>query len=622
MRFVLLAGILFCWLHSLQAQRIFVSTTRRLQLIDSLGMAMQRLTDQPRSFSRDTALFFTIDRYNYHYFEINRPFDEKMKKMVYYPDSMYRIAQRRRWPMGLALSLIRRGNAVSWLGDKASAVQLYEQALDVCRQHKLINQQSAALLNLAVCYSYRKNPTKQDQAQAIAYMEEARKLAMKTGDIENIHQYYNLMGDFHVIRKEYALALPFYEAERPILLKHHYESGLRTNGAYLGICYLNLGRERQAWPYLTGFFSRNRLDEGSYATYLHHIVLTEMANYFLHQRVDFRRALIYQQQYEVMAGERPLFDRVNHYEAIVKIYAGLKQYDKAFAYQQRYMHARDSLKLEETGRRFADIQNQLVLQRKENQIRLLQNQSLEEENKTQRNRFLFMIFLLGSLATIGGLLFYGDRLKIKAAKAELLLTETRNEANSTILNAQETERRRIAQDLHDDIGTSLIALRGKLPADNVEAQHLINQLITDVRTVSHNLMPDELTTLGLVGALGETSRRLQESSGIRFMFVCAGEVVALTQVAELAVYRAVLELMHNIIRHSQATEAIVQLVYHSDLLNITIEDNGKGFEQKNTGRASGIGLKNVASRTEWLGGSIAIDSSVIGTTIRLDIPYV
>jgi signal transduction histidine kinase len=190
-----------------------------------------------------------------------------------------------------------------------------------------------------------------------------------------------------------------------------------------------------------------------------------------------------------------------------------------------------------------------------------------------------------------------------------------------LLNAQETERRRIAKDLHDDIGTSLIALRGKLPTNSSDAHNFLDQIIADVRAVSHNLMPDELMTLGLAGAVGEAARRLEDSSGIKFLFISAGETVPLSQIAELTLYRAILELMNNVVRHSQATESVVQLVYHPDLLNITIEDNGRGFSNKNTGSMNGIGLKSVASRTEWLRGLMAVDTSVAGTTIRLEIPY-
>ncbi len=224
------------------------------------------------------------------------------------------------------------------------------------------------------------------------------------------------------------------------------------------------------------------------------------------------------------------------------------------------------------------------------------------------------------------LVAFGFAYRYNLEQREKQKTQTAlNQANINILNAQETERRRLAQDLHDDIGTSLLALRGKLPPTNPDAHHLLDQIITDVRAVSHNLMPDELTTLGLSGALNEAARRLEESSGIssriRFLFVSAGEVVPLSQVAELALYRAVLELMHNVVRHSRATEAVVQLVYHPDGLNVTVEDNGQGFAYKEGRDSSGIGLKSVASRTEWLGGKLAIDSSAAGTTIRLDIPY-
>ncbi len=203
---------------------------------------------------------------------------------------------------------------------------------------------------------------------------------------------------------------------------------------------------------------------------------------------------------------------------------------------------------------------------------------------------------------------------------EATLLQLSNTQKEVILS-QEAERRRIAQDLHDDIGTSLIALRGRLSVSNPEAHSLLDQIISDVRAVSHNLMPDELANLGLPGAVAEAVRRFQESSTIKFMAVCAGDVVVLADTTELAIYRAVLELMHNVVRHSGATEAVVQLVYHADLLNVTVEDNGKGFDAEKRADSGGIGLKNVASRTDWLGGNMAIDSSGVGTTIRIDIPY-
>lgn len=194
-------------------------------------------------------------------------------------------------------------------------------------------------------------------------------------------------------------------------------------------------------------------------------------------------------------------------------------------------------------------------------------------------------------------------------------------ANINLILAQETERRRLAADLHDDVGSSLIALRFKLP-ENEEARHLLNKIIQDVRLISHNLMPAELADLGLNYALDQAARRFENASGIRFLFLASGTHRALDEAAELTVYRLVLELMQNIVKHSGATEATVQMVYQESSLHITVEDNGRGFDANSPPKGgSGIGLKTVFSRITWLDGRVAMDSGAGGTTIRVDIPY-
>ncbi|GAB4016464.1 hypothetical protein GCM10028773_09670 [Spirosoma koreense] len=195
-----------------------------------------------------------------------------------------------------------------------------------------------------------------------------------------------------------------------------------------------------------------------------------------------------------------------------------------------------------------------------------------------------------------------------------------DKAQKEVIAAQETERRRLAADLHDDIGTSLVALRGKL-GQNSDAEHLLDKIITDVRMVSHNLLPLDLHDLGLPDALAEVARRLETASGIRFLFLCSDGVVPLSSSADLIVYRTVQSLMQNIVRHSRASEAVIQLVYYEQHLNITVEDNGRGMDTQPVKNSRGIGLKNVHSRIRSLNGSVAIDSGPAGTTIRLDIPY-
>ena len=228
-------------------------------------------------------------------------------------------------------------------------------------------------------------------------------------------------------------------------------------------------------------------------------------------------------------------------------------------------------------------------------------------------------FMLEQLTLAFGLTIRYNRFRQQNFDLLLTIAEERNQAYANTITAQETERKRLAADLHDDIGTSLAALRGRI-TNNPGAEELLNKIMTDVRTVSHNLLPVELHDLGLIDTLNEVARRLETASGIRFLFIASGDPVPLGASADLILYRAVQELMHNIVRHSKATEAVVQLVYHHSHLNITIEDNGCGFDPDVPG-GDGIGLKNVSSRIQWLGGVVAVDSGEQGTTIRLDIPF-
>jgi len=87
---------------------------------------------------------------------------------------------------------------------------------------------------------------------------------------------------------------------------------------------------------------------------------------------------------------------------------------------------------------------------------------------------------------------------------------------------------------------------------------------------------------------------------------------------ELMIYRILMELTSNIFKHSGATESTIQIVYHATYLELIAEDNGHGFSSKST---DGIGIKNVRSRVDYLGGQINIDSGHAGTTIIIQIPY-
>ena len=202
-----------------------------------------------------------------------------------------------------------------------------------------------------------------------------------------------------------------------------------------------------------------------------------------------------------------------------------------------------------------------------------------------------------------------------------------------VIQAQETERQRIAADLHDDLGGTLATLRRRLTdlrqhlhePLSVQAfddlQPLMDKSNADLRRIAHNLMPPEFARIGLRDALHQLVRS-QPTQPTGFTFVTAGTEQKLPVTIELNAYRIVSELIQNIGKHAQADRAALQLLYHDDRLVITVEDDGLGSRATQpVDEPLGIGLKNSNLRAEYIGATLWRDVSEAGTLVVLDIPY-
>ena len=195
---------------------------------------------------------------------------------------------------------------------------------------------------------------------------------------------------------------------------------------------------------------------------------------------------------------------------------------------------------------------------------------------------------------------------------------------SAVLKTQEQERKRIAEDLHDELGSSLAALKLRLQKTELQQQTLdeiikvVDKASADTRNISHNLMPPEFEKTSLTNLLSNYYSKLNDESNVHFHFHSSGNDHHFSKEDELVFYRILMELTGNILKHSRATEATIQLIYYDTQLEIMTEDNGNGITFKET---DGIGLKNVQSRVNYLNGEIHIDSGQSGTTIMIQVPY-
>ncbi len=205
----------------------------------------------------------------------------------------------------------------------------------------------------------------------------------------------------------------------------------------------------------------------------------------------------------------------------------------------------------------------------------------------------------------------------KRYQVQLELTQTQDQ----IITIQEDERRRIAQDLHDDVGNSLAAVRNMVVQrkDANEVEKEINNIIHTVRGISHNLIPVDFNEFSLRDIVAHLVDKFKNHPSIQFDFVCSENTAKLKPLTELVIYRVINELINNILKHSQATKALVQLMYQSDSLVVTVEDDGIGL---NTTQAKeGIGLKSIRLRAAYIGAKLGIESGKTGTLVILEIPY-
>ncbi|PSR15225.1 hypothetical protein C8255_23220 [filamentous cyanobacterium CCP3] len=209
--------------------------------------------------------------------------------------------------------------------------------------------------------------------------------------------------------------------------------------------------------------------------------------------------------------------------------------------------------------------------------------------------------------------------------------------SSRMLETQETERRRLAHELHDEIGQALTAVKlnlhrlerlAELPAHHpvlADCLHITETALQQVRNLSLDLRPSMLDDLGLLPALRWYIHRHQERTGLTETLVCKTSLPALSTNLETACFRIVQEALTNIVRHAQATTVTVTLAATADTLELSIEDDGIGFDMQRVhqsiAQGSSLGLLGMQERGILADGQVTIASAPEqGTTIYLTAP--
>lgn len=195
----------------------------------------------------------------------------------------------------------------------------------------------------------------------------------------------------------------------------------------------------------------------------------------------------------------------------------------------------------------------------------------------------------------------------------------------------ENERKRIASDLHDELGPLLSAIKLQInhlePIDEVEiavlskSNNQIDEIIKRFREISYDLLPNTLVRKGLVKAVIEFIDKLKKAHQIEIIFT--SDTLSLSIDKEINIYRIIQEIIHNCIKHSRATVLKISIKVTTSQLVLNTTDDGIGFIYEDKIKSSnGLGLLNLESRTEVLDGKLKITSQPgKGTNFTVTMPY-
>lgn len=324
----------------------------------------------------------------------------------------------------------------------------------------------------------------------------------------------------------------------------------------------------------------------------------------------------------------------HQYEYMAFDYANLGDYKNA------YEHLKKSLNHTNQQKLLAQNTNITRLRTLEAEK---QNIYLATQKVIQQNIYLSVTGFLLALLLIIWLIYKNTKKKqliaeketeITGQKIEKLLKEQEMVIIDAMIGGQEKERQRLANDLHDDLGSTLASL--KIHFQNLKTSNgseiLTNELLYDktydlleeayqkVRLMAHAKNLGVMAKEGLLPAVQNLAGKISNFNGIQIQVVTNQLNTRLDNTMEITLFRMIQELVTNMVKHSKATEGYIYITHHFDTINLIVEDNGIGFDSGLVGK-DGMGLDSIAKRVGFLGGTFVVDSKKgKGSTIIIEIP--
>ncbi len=570
----------------------------------------------------------------------------------------YAAAKAEDDPVKMAFALNNQGNVYIELGRMDSTMILYQQAL-------AMRQSAKDTFGIAQSYNNLGYISKEKGAfdDAIRYMLFALREFEKLRDRKSVATTYNYLGQVFLKKEEPEKAIDYFRKALQLF------ETIKDSGS-IGISLHSLGNAKVLQQQLDSAAYYFELALGIYTRMqdIRQLALmstnladinSKKGNYqkafeFFEQALQLNRQIentrslpglyIAYAETGIQAGSLPLAKKLldsawvaiqenrkqinlrDYYKTEALYFEKTRQPELAVKSMRQYLIYNDSMLNETNIKAIADMEVKYESEKKEQQI-VLQQSELFRKNTT-----IGAISILSAMMILLGYNYY-RRYQLKKEKelqAEIL--HQQELSAQAVIQAEETERRRIAAELHDGVGQLMSAARMNLEAaveglkplpDEQKIKFdrvidLVDEGCKEVRAVSHSMMPNALLKKGLASALSDFIQKIDQKV-LKISLHMEGFDERLKPETESVLYRILQECVTNVIKHSGANRLDISLLRNEDGMDITIEDNGRGFDVRQ--KVTGIGLQNIQARIQYLKGNIDLSSEPgRGTSVAIFIP--
>lgn len=504
----------------------------------------------------------------------------------------------------------------------------FEEALHLCEVQK--NFRTAAFIygNIATVYCDWERPK-----EAIPFSEKALEYALKTGNPQMQGVCYVNLGaiqcNIEELRKDGIATL---KKAIPLLMEVNNKRRLCEVYGYLSGAYRNLGKLDAATIYLERLEQLSDELQTDVERYRYYRVKADL----LQAKMQYREALQYYQRVVGMldAGYRDARD-YEHYASLARCYAAIHDENKAYACYSKAYQLLDSNFHKKYVERLSDYSAKYKTKEKELEITRLRQKELERKTELLHKRVTYGVIIIALVILLLGLLYGRQRQKARLAVLAqaagekerqflALQKETEQRLARKYIDGLESERERMATELHDDVCNNLLALemniRTLASGDKAmdKQMGLLEETRERLRNISHELMPPAFQYATVDEMLADYVQHvaLQETTRTTYRSTENADWNVVPREVGFEVYRIVQEAVSNAIKYAGASEIKVELKLEDGRLSVVVADDGKGFEVHK--KTKGVGLRTIIQRAETIGAEISLNSAPgEGTCIEL-----